>query len=77
MNRIKVEQDTSSYHLENGEIVCDHNDTEVIKACCSQVGSSGYIECGCGGADETVCRNPDCTGFSDDDLPEFSNDCWG
>ena len=75
---IDVKQDNISYHLEDERFICDHNDTTVEKACCSPLdrGSSGYIECGCGGMDSTVCNNPDCTGM-EDDMPEFNNDCWG
>lgn len=59
--------------------LCNHNDTLVIKACCnaSDRSSSGYIECGCGGVDEVVCENPNCTGFTDDDGEELVTDCWG
>lgn len=74
---IEIKQDTSTYHLEDERFICDHNDITIERACCSSVGSSGYIECGCGGRDTMVCENPDCTGIDDDLIPEFNNDCWG
>lgn len=79
MNKIviNVKHDNVSYHLEDERFICDHNDTTLEKACCKVRGSSGYIECGCGGIDNLVCENPDCTGITEDDLPDFNNDCWG
>ena len=77
MIQIKVTQDTSTYHLEDDTFVCDHNSITIEKACCSTVGESGYIECGCNGLDTAICDNPDCTGLTEDNIPEFNNDCWG
>lgn len=46
--------------------------TDLIEeACCSSTGSSGYIECACGGVDSVICENPDCTGIGGDD--EYSD----
>jgi len=50
---------------------CSHEDVTIIKACCSFPSGSGYIECGCGGRDEVVCNNPECTGMSDEDLDDL------
>lgn len=36
---------------------CSHADTDFTPACCSARGSSGYIECGCGGMDSTFCND--------------------
>ena len=76
MKTIKVEQDTSVYNLKDERFICDHNSKTIEKACCSTVGESGYIECGCGCRDTVTCENVDCTGL-EDDLPEFNNECWG
>lgn len=51
-------------HDENYE--CDHHSFEIIEPCCTSVGSSGYVECDCGGVRDIICHNIDCTGFDDD-----------
>ena len=51
--------DVSSYELnEDGDFACLHERAEVTPPCCSTRGSSGYIECGCGGLYSVYC--PDC-----------------
>lgn len=51
--------DVSTYELsEDGDFRCLHERAEVTPPCCSTVGSSGYIECGCGGLYSVYC--PDC-----------------
>ena len=52
------DEDTSQY-------LCTHINARVEEACCSLAGSSGYIECACGGIDSVICENPDCTGIDD------------
>lgn len=51
---------SSSYSIKEGsyELTCDHEFAEVEAPCCSTRGSSGYIECGCGGNYSVFC--PDC-----------------
>lgn len=56
---------------EIGELVCEHSDAYIEKACCSSVGESGYIECGCGGRDSVACPNPKCTGIEDWEVDEL------
>lgn len=58
--RIEVRyDDVSTYELnEDGEFRCLHERAEVEPPCCSTRGSSGYIECGCGGMYSVYC--PDC-----------------
>lgn len=52
-------EDVSPYALdEDGVFRCSHERAEVEPPCCSTRGSSGYIECGCGGNYSIYC--PDC-----------------
>lgn len=51
-------------HLQ--EMICDHREAYIEKACCTTAGDSGYIECACAGRDELICPNPDCTGIEED-----------
>lgn len=66
------------------ELILQHvHDIEIIEPCCSARGSSGYIECGCGGMQEVVCHAPDCPGVDEeselesyfDDYDDSSFDC--
>ncbi len=50
---------------DDGQFLCEHEDAYIEKACCTTVGSSGYIECGCGGRDSVVCEASNCTGIED------------
>lgn len=70
---------------EDGEFVCPHYDVDVEPPCCSTRGSSGYIECGCGG-DYNIycndCKNEDMTDSDYDRVFEdyiegriFENEC--
>lgn len=61
---------------EDGEWVCAHYDAYVDPACCSpfDIGSSGYIECGCGGHDSVVCPNPACTGLLEHEIERIFAD---
>lgn len=52
-------------------MACKHEDAYIEKACCSQVGSSGYIECGCGGQDSLICPNNNCPGITDEEAEEL------
>ncbi len=65
---------TANYNLvltENGELVCGHADAYIQKACCSQPGDSGYIECGCQGMDGVVCPATNCTGIEDHEVDDL------
>lgn len=70
---IIVRENSEDYHydFELEELVCTHINAYIDKACCSSVGSSGYIECGCGGVDAVVCPNNDCTGIEDYEVDEL------
>jgi hypothetical protein len=76
MNKVTVEHDKASYVLDVdlGEFKCEHVSTHIDKACCSifDIGSSGYIECGCSGQDSVVCNNPNCTGIDDEDVERLT-----
>lgn len=62
--KIRIKQNNASYYLtEDNEFECTHEHIVVEKACCSVSGSSGYIECGCGGMDRVECMNDECTGI--------------
>lgn len=53
------------------ELVIDHvHDIKIIEPCCTfaDIGSSGYIECGCAGMIEIECKDPTCPGIEDDFL---------
>ena len=57
------------------ELLLEHvHDIEIIEPCCSARGSSGYIECGCGGMREIVCNTPDCPGVDDVELVDYFDD---
>lgn len=65
---VKVQGDNAVYKRnEDGFWLCMHVEGAIQRACCMFQGSSGYIECGCGGRDSVVCYNPFCTGITDDD----------
>ncbi len=53
---------------EDGELVCVHPEAYLDPACCISVGSSGHIECGCGGRDSVVCPANNCTGIQDHEV---------
>jgi len=63
--KIPVYDDSETYIYDyfDGEWYCAHANSYTEEACCSTTGSSGYIECGCGGQDEVICPNQDCTGI--------------
>ena len=57
------------------ELVLEHvHDLEIIEPCCSARGSSGYIECGCGGMREYICHAPNCPGVDDLELADNFDD---
>ena len=56
---------------EDNEWVCAHEDAYIEKACCSTRGSSGYIECGCGGQDGVLCPSTGCTGIMDWEIDDL------
>lgn len=66
MRKILVRHEGYEVHLIDGEFRCPHLNVEVISPCCSSVGSSGYIECGCGGKYSVYC--PDC---QNEDLRDY------
>lgn len=73
---LEVKQDQYTYTMnEDFEFVCDHNNAVIQKACCSTLdrGSSGHIECGCGGMDFAICYNPNCTGITEEDADRIFN----
>lgn len=52
-------------------VICSHPEAYIEKACCSTPGSSGMIECGCGGQDSVVCPNPKCQGIDDNEVDQL------
>lgn len=50
------------------EVICTHHEAYIEKACCTTAGSSGMIECGCGGQDSVICPNPRCQGIDDSEV---------
>lgn len=69
---IEVKQHNASYSLtEDNEFKCTHEDYDVIEPCCMMTGSSGYIECGCGGMTYVECNNRDCDGVEDYEVDEL------
>ena len=73
MKTIKViSKDSGVFALsEDNEWVCTHDDAYIDPACCSSVGSSGYIECGCGGQDGVICPSTGCTGIMDWEIDDL------
>lgn len=66
---VAITQIEASYSLnEDWELVCDHLDAEIERACCSGRDSEGNPSCGCHGMDGVLCPNPDCTGLTDHDV---------
>jgi hypothetical protein len=65
MTAIEVRQQAilHGYDFRYKETLCAHESVTVEKACCSAY--SDIIECGCGGTDQIICDNPECTGMSD------------
>ena len=53
---------------EDGEFVCPHNDVDIEAPCCSTPGSSGYIECGCGGMHSVYCNDCHNEDMTDSDI---------
>lgn len=53
---------------EDGDFLCDHNEAEIERACCSGRDSEGNPSCACHGQDAVWCPNPDCTGLTDNDV---------
>ena len=45
---------------------CNHLSFEIVEPCCTSIGESGYIECGCGGMKEIICHSDTCTGIDDE-----------
>lgn len=52
-------------------MICEHEEVELEKACCSGRDSDGLMSCGCGGSDAIICLNDDCTGIEDYELNEL------
>lgn len=67
--KIQVRYEGYEVHLINDEWRCAHNNVEVQAPCCRNIGSSGYIECGCGGSYRVYC--PDCKG---EDMRDYEAD---
>lgn len=69
---IQLKNDKSVFNIDlhDEEQECSHSDIEIVEPCCKVKGSSGYIECACGGVKDIICHNPDCTGIDDDFLIE-------
>ena len=64
---IKVVQYGYPVHLnEDNEWRCLHQDVIIERPCCSSAGSSGYVECGCGGMMSVYCNDCD-----NDDLRDY------
>lgn len=69
MTSIAITQIEATYSLtEDSEFVCEHEDAEIERACCSGRDSEGNPSCGCHGMDSVWCPNPDCTGLTDRDI---------
>lgn len=67
-NSIKVKIQDSSFKINiyEGDVECTHENLSLVEPCCNSRGSSGYVECDCGGVREIICNNPDCTGIYED-----------
>lgn len=79
MKKITIKlTDTGLFKLsEDGDWVCAHDEAYIEKACCSTVGTSGYIECGCGGRDSIVCPSYHCTGIMDWEIDDLFDQAGG
>lgn len=73
MKTIQVKfKDSGTFALsEDNEWVCTHEDAYIEPACCSSAGSSGYIECGCGGQDAVICPSIGCTDIQDWEIDDL------
>lgn len=70
---IVVRENNEEYHYDFDlqELVCSHINAYIETACCSSVGSSGYVECGCGGMDAVICPNHDCERIQDYEVEDL------
>ena len=68
---VRENDEVYRFDFELQQLVCTHVNAYIDKACCSSVGSSGYIECGCGGVDAVMCPNNDCTDIQDYEVDEL------
>lgn len=46
-------------HIHSHGLKCPHDNVQIIQACCTTVGESGNIECGCAGLDRIYCEDCD------------------
>lgn len=67
--KIPVRFEGYPVHLIDDEWRCLHENVEVEAPCCTTRGSSGYIECGCGGQYSIYCNDCD-----NDDLRDYECD---
>jgi len=73
MSQIQVQYKGYPLYLtEDGEWRCFHAldpvNVEIEPPCCTSPGSSGYIECGCGGRYGVYCPDCDNDDMSDSDI---------
>ena len=50
---------------------CEHENVVIEEPCCKTVGSSGYIECDCGGETTVYCYDCRNEQLTDDDVEEI------
>lgn len=69
--KIEIDYKPSIAVLTEDGFRCPHDNVEVEPACCSGIGSSGYVECGCGGRDSVYCYDCDNKDMTDKDMEEL------
>lgn len=72
---IEITETSHPYTMsEDGEFLCEHEDAEIERACCSGRDSEGNPSCACHGMDSVWCPNPDCTGLTQNDIERILDD---
>ncbi len=56
------------------QYLCLHQNAYIERACCSGYDSEGNLDCDCGGLDQLICDNPDCTGINHKDRERLLNE---
>lgn len=81
MNITIVDKSTGVSKLDyfDGIFYCQHNDITIEEPCCSpfSTGSSGYIECGCGGNISIYCNDCDNKDLTDEQVNDIIENYYG